>query len=119
MVFSGPFCSMFGMQILTFSFNDKKCKCKHHPDRNGLSSHIDKKHTMTFRIITIFALVNAAFAAQPMKVLIATGWGTEVGNRLCLPRSALFGVHVPLGSVLFLFGSFCESLFRFFCVFHY
>ena len=35
---------------------------------------------MTFRIITIFALVNAAFAAQPMKVLIATGWGTEVGN---------------------------------------
>lgn len=45
-----------------------------------MSSHIDKKHTMTFRIITIFALVNAAFAAQPMKVLIATGWGTEVGN---------------------------------------
>ena len=32
------------------------------------------------KVITILALTKVAFAAQPSKVLIASGWVTGVGN---------------------------------------
>ena len=49
--------------------------------RNGWTSHIDKYQTTTLqKVITILALTKVAFAAQPSKVLIASGWVTGVGN---------------------------------------
>ena len=41
------------------------------------------------KVITILALTKVAFAAQPSKVLIASGWVTGVGNGITDTKSLI------------------------------